>query len=461
MSRPERPRAAAETNRPGAVAARVKARPMPLSAVVFLMATMTGCAAQLPAPPATMAVASDEAYLPALQSLLDGYVRSGKMPGVVAAIGRGDAPPTFVSAGSIAQDGDAPPAGPDTLWRIYSMTKPVTAVAAMMLVEEGKLGLDQPISDLIPAFGQMHVLDSPATSLDSHPATTAITTRHLLTHSSGLAYQFLGKGPVYQAYKRLGLFGGRARGQEGEAQPPTLAGFADRAATLPLLAEPGTEWHYSISTDILGRVVEVASGLPLDRFVQTRILDPLGMRSTFWTVPEGETGRLSTNYLWAEDRLVPIDGGAGSEWVDPPRLPYGGSGLVSSARDYDRFLQMLAGGGEAGGVRILQPETVRLSLSNLLPEGVKISGNSAPDTARAEGFGAGGWVYLADVPGGVRSGTYGWFGAAGTIAFIDRKSRLRVTIMANYFPADKWPVHADVIRVLYSAPDRGRQDDSD
>ena len=176
------------------------------------------------------------------------------------------------------------------------------------------------------------------------------------------------------------------------------------------------------------------------------------MTSTFWTVPAGETARLSTNYAWVKDQMVPVDAGSQSEWVQPAKIPYGGSGIVSSARDYDRFLQMLAGEGKAGNIRILAPETVRLSLSNLLPEGVKVSGNNAPDTAKAEGFGAGGWVYLADVPEGVRAGTYGWFGAAGTIAFIDVKARLRVTVMANYFPADKWPVQDEVVRLLYPVP---------
>ncbi|MEH6790838.1 serine hydrolase domain-containing protein [Parasphingorhabdus sp.] len=427
-------------------------RPMPVkfAALVMMVAGTSGCAASLPAPPPAAAAAPDEVSVPALQSLLDGYVDSGKMPGIVVAIGRGDAPPTFVAAGAIANDADAPRVGPDSLWRIYSMTKPITAVATMMLVEEGRLELDQPISDFLPAFQAMRVLDAPATSLDNHPAAHAITVRHLLTHTSGLAYQFLGKGPIFDEYKRLGLFGGREKGRDRERQPSTLAEFADRAASVPLLAEPGTEWHYSISSDVLGRVVEAASEIPLDRFVQTRILQPLGMTSTYWTVPAGETARLSTNYAWVEGKMVPIDARSQTEWVKPAKIPYGGSGLVSSARDYDRFLQMLAGEGKAGNVRILKPETVRLSLSNLLPNGVKVSGNSAPDTAKADGFGAGGWVYLADVPEGVRAGTYGWFGAAGTVAFIDVKTRLRVTVMANYFPADKWPVQADVVRVLYS-----------
>ncbi|WP_417620196.1 serine hydrolase domain-containing protein [Parasphingorhabdus sp.] len=372
------------------------------------------------------------------------------MPGIVAAIGQGDAPPTFISSGRISDDADARPAGPDSLWRIYSMTKPVTAMAAMMLVEEGRLELDQPISDFIPAFGNMRVLEAPDHSLASRPAKQAITVRHLLTHTSGLSYQFLGPKTLRQEYDRLGLLGGRADAAGRERQPSTLEGFADRVATLPLLAEPGTQWNYSVGIDILGRVIEVASGMPFDRFVQMRILDPLGMKSTYWTIPASAAGRLATNYAWVEGRRVPVDPGASSDWLRPNGVTYGGSGLVSSARDYDRFLQMLAGHGCVDGVRLLDRETVTLALSNLLPPGVQRIGEGTPDTTAAEGFGAGGWVYLTDVPQGVRAGTYGWFGAAGTIAFIDPETNVRVTVMVNYFPATKWPVHSDIVRTIYA-----------
>lgn len=395
--------------------------------------------------------AAGDASLRAVQTLVEDYVRSGKAPGIVVAIGRGDAPPVFACAGRIADDPAAPVAGPDSLWRIYSMTKPMTAMAVMMLVEDGKIALDQPVSDFIPAFRTMRVLDAPESSLQSHPAQHAITVRHLLTHTSGLAYQIIGKGPLRQEYQRLGLLGGRADAEGSKAQPATLAEFADRLASLPLLAEPGTRWNYSVSLDVLGRVVEVASGMPFERFLETRLLRPLGLASTYWTVPQSRVERLSTNYYWSEDRRIPIDHGARSQWLTPPKVHYGGSGLVSSARDYDRFLQMLAGQGRIGGTRVLKPQTVRLALSNLLPAGVRLAGDGTPSTDRAEGFGAGGWVYLKDVPQGVRTGTFGWFGAAGTIAFIDPRSSLRVTVMTNYFPGDKWPLHSEVVKALYAA----------
>jgi CubicO group peptidase (beta-lactamase class C family) len=402
-------------------------------------------------------VADTAEPLRALQSLADDYAGSGKLPGIVIAFGRGDAPPSFASAGRASDDPDAPKAGPDTLWRIYSMTKPITALAAMMLVEEGRLSLDQPIGRHLPAFRSMRVLTDPDTSLESRPAQSPITVRHLLTHSAGLTYQFLGKGPLRHEYERLGLLGGRADPEASKRQPSTLAEFADRVAGLPLLAEPGTSWNYSVSTDVLGRLIEAAAGMPLERFVQTRLLDPLGMNSTYWTVPTSETGRLATSYAWVDGRWQPLDGGPKSEWLQPPKVYYGGSGLVSSARDYDRFLQMLAGCGRVGQVRVLRCGTVKLALSNLLPPGVKVVSSGTPDMPVAEGFGAGGWVYLADVPQGVRAGTYGWFGVAGTSAIIDPASGVRLTIMANYYLKNNWPLQQDAVKTVYAHMNRGAQ----
>lgn len=398
-----------------------------------------------------VAAAADDRSTAAVRAVLDDYVRSGKVAGIVVAIGHGDAAPVFLSAGRLAYDASAPAAGPDSLWRIYSMTKPITAMAVMMLVEQGKLTLDENVADVIPAFRNMRVAIAPDTSLDSRPAAHPITIRELLTHSSGLTYQIIGTGPLPQEYKRLGLLGGRAAGAAGDAQPASLAAFADRLAGVPLIAEPGTAWNYSVGLDVLGRVVEVASGEPFDRFVQKHILDPVGMTSTYWTVPAAETARMATAYGWAGEQHIPIDTGRDTNWLQLPKAPYGGSGLVSSARDYDRFLRMLAEGGSIDGHRVLKSETVALATSNLLPAGVHIVNDVSPAPVPAQGFGAGGSVYLTDVPGGVRAGTYGWFGAAGTIAFLDKKSGLRVTVMVNYFPAKKWPLYADVVRAIYTA----------
>ena len=399
-----------------------------------------------------------KSFLPTTQALFDGYVRDGKMPGIVAAFGIGDRPTLFVSSGRLATDPAAPLATQDSLWRVYSMTKPVTAMAAMILIEQGRIGLDDPVSKYIPAFRSMKVATAPETSLASVPAKTPITIRMLLTHTSGLTYNIIAKGALLKEYERLGILPAAVNAaiEPGmrRARPATLAAFADQVAKAPLIAQPGTAWNYSVGLDVMGRVIEVASGQPFDTFVNTRIFAPLGMTSSYWTVPQSEAGRLATNYAWTGELLAPLDPAATSVYLRPPSFPYGGAGLVMSARDYDRFLHMLADGGSLDGVRIMKPETVRLAMSNLLPAGVTFGGvggatGGASANAVSMGFGAGGSVYLADGPGGMPSkGTYGWGGAAGTVAFVDPVKRVRGTIMVNYFPADRWPVRQEAVRAL-------------
>ena len=397
------------------------------------------------------------AMLPATQGLFDGYVRDRRMPGIVGAFGWGDAPTTFVAAGRIADGTAAPLATADSLWRVYSMTKPVTAAAAMILLDDGKLRLDDPVSKYLPAFAHMRVLTHPDTSLASRPAARPITIRNLLTHTAGLGYTIVTRGPLLREYERLGILpaaiNAPVEAQMRRARPASLQAFADRVATLPLIADPGTRWSYSIGLDVMGAVIERASGVPFDRFVQARIFDPLGMRSSFWQVPASERGRLATNYVFTGATRAALDPGATSVFLQRPSFPYGGAGLVMSARDYDTFLHMLQNGGSLRGVPILKPRTAALMMSNLLPAGVTFGGvggeTGGTKGSVAMGYGAGGSVYLADAPGGFPSkGTYGWGGAAGTIAFVDRARGVRGTVMVNYFPADRWPVREQTAAAL-------------
>ena len=389
------------------------------------------------------------------QALASTYVKSGRIPSITAMIGHGDDRPFEVSAGRIDDAPAARFADPDSLWRVYSMTKPITAMAAMILVEEGRLKLDQPVGDIIPAFRHMRVQVSPA-SLQTRPATRPITIRHLMTHTAGLGYTIVTRGPLLDAYEKAGIVpftnDARTEARVRLTRPPTLAAFADRVATLPLIAEPGTRWSYSIGLDVLGAVIERASGMPFDRFLQTRLFDPLKMRSTYFTVPRAEAARLATGYALLGANRIPLDVGASSVYLTPPTFPYGGAGLVTSAADYDRFLHMLQNGGTLERVRVLRPETVRLAMSNLLPPGVIYpgAGSSTGGTTSAQGFGAGGSVSLADVPGGPGKGTYGWGGAAGTIAWVDPANRVRATIMVNYLPGDRWPLRAEFGRTIYA-----------
>jgi len=407
--------------------------------------------------PVTAAPVPSASLLPGTQALFDSYVADRKMPGIVGAFGMGDLPTVFVSAGHISNDPGAASAGPDSLWRVYSMTKPITAMAAMILIQDGKMTLDEPISDFIPAFKNMRVQLNENT-LDSRPATRPITVRNLLTHTAGLGYNIITKGPLLDDYNKHGITPGAINAQfEAQmrpARPTSLAEFADRVAAEPLIADPGTKWSYSIGLDLMGAVIEKASGMPFDRFVQTRILDPLKMNSTYWTVPQSEAGRLATNYTFVGGAMLPVDPGVGSLWLKPPSFPYGGAGLVMSARDYDRFLHMLQDGGTLDGVRVMKPETVALAMSNLLPPGVEFGGAVAntggQTTGPKMGFGAGGSVILESVPGGPSKGTYGWGGAAGTIAWVDPARHARGTVMVNYFPGEQWPLRADVGKALFA-----------
>ncbi len=393
--------------------------------------------------------------LPQTQKLFADYVAANKIPGVVGIIGHGNRPATVLAAGHIGDEPGAPLADRNSLWRVYSMTKPITAMAAMMLIEDGKMRLDQPVSDFIPEFKHMTVQISPD-SLDSRPATKPITIRNLLTHTAGLGYTIITRGPLLKAYEEAGITpftsDAKTETQNRLRRPATLKAFAEKVATLPLIAEPGTKWSYSIGLDVMGRVIEVASHQPFDTFLQKRIFTPLKMRSSYFTVPEGEAHRLATGYFLTGTGRVPLDPGATSIYLKPPTFPYGGAGLVTSASDYDRFLHMLQNGGTLDGVRVMKPATVKLAMSNLLPEGVTYGGAVAATggTTNAQGFGAGGSVVINSTPGGPAKGTYGWGGAAGTIAWVDPVNRARATIMVNYLPGDKWPLRAESTKTIYA-----------
>lgn len=388
------------------------------------------------------------AAYPATAAFIEGFVDRRELAGTLAAIGKGQGALDVFGAGTQAVDSARAVDG-DTIWRLYSMTKPVTGIAAMILIEDGKLKLDQPIADILPAFAKMKVQNTPDGSLtDVRDATTLITVRHLLTHTAGLGYGIVQKGPLRDAYNEQGILGGQVSrlpipGLPASKPAPSLAEFADRLAKLPLVHEPGTQWSYSVGLDLLGRVIEVVSGQPFDLFLKARLFDPLGMKSTGFQVAAADVGRLSTNYAPFGGALLPIDPATSSIYLDKPPIPYGGGGLVSTARDYDRFLAMLLGEGETDGVRILKPETARLAMSNLLPAGASTKNSFV----EGEGFGAGGRVSLPTSPTG--EGVFGWGGAAGTIGFVDRKRGCRVGGYAQYMPAEALPFQRDFGKNFY------------
>ncbi|MES2303514.1 MAG: serine hydrolase domain-containing protein [Pseudomonadota bacterium] len=396
-------------------------------------------------PRTAFASAAAEARFPAVSRLIESYVSSGKLSGMVAALGQGSsAAPLDIARGTLAKVSQTP-VDMDSLFRIYSMTKPITGMAAMMLVDEGKLRLDQPIADLIPAFAGMQVQVTPDGSItDLRPAKAQITVRHLLTHTAGLGYSIIQSGPLKDAYIKAGLVPGQASRLPVPGLAPvkplaSLAEFADVLATMPLVHEPGTTWSYSVGLDLLGRVIEIASGQPFDRFLEDRLFKPTGMTSTWFRVPESEVPRLTTNYAVAGGLLVPIDPAKTSIYLDQPPYPFGGAGLVSSPRDYDRFLAMLLGYGRIDGRQVMSEAAVRLGTSNLLPPGTDLSRSFI----KGNGFGAGGSVGL-----GEDAGTYGWAGAAGTVGFINYRTAIRAGIYTQYLPSEAYPVHREFAQAV-------------
>ena len=381
-------------------------------------------------------VAAVDADWPTVTALIERHVASRKVSGMIAALGWGDKAPGYIRRGREGFD-DRDVAGPDSLFRAYSMTKPVTGMMAMILIDEGKLGLDQPLADFAPEFARMQVALDPAKSLESRPATTLITVRHMLTHTAGFGYAVIGRNKVADELTRLGVNPGRVSrtpvpGFIGGAPTPEADEFLRRAATVPLVAEPGTRWSYSMALDVLGIILARAAGAKsFEALVTDRIFAPAGMKSSFFHVAGKDARRLTTNYALVGGVPLPIDRPATSVYRDPPPFAYGGSGLVTSPADYDRFLEMIVNKGVAGTRRVMSAAAVAMGTSNLLPDGA----DTANTFIAGNRFGAGGIV-----GSGVNAGLYGWSGAAGTIGYAQTRLGLRSGLYVQYMPSDQIPV---------------------
>lgn len=412
-----------------------------------------GAASALPAFPAWAQPA--EAW-PAVGRLVTSYVEARKVANMVAAVGHGQAEPTVIAAGVDSFTGTRR-SDLDSIYRIYSMTKPITGMATMMLIDEGKLGLDQPLHEILPKFRTMQVqkvYDGPITADNLEPASGPITIRQMLTHTSGLGYGIVQSGPIAEAFRERGVVPGLVTRLQAL---PVFRGtsvrgldlFADRLAEFPLVYQPGTRWSYSMGLDLMGRVIEVVAGQPFDRFLQERLFDPLGMADTHFQVPRSKAGRMTTSYFIANGNLVPIDLGTNSIFFDEPPMPFGGSGLCSTPRDYDRFLRMLGGLGTFAGTRVMSEAAVRLGTSNLLPTTVQ-PGDGGLDLSRY-GFGAGGRVGK-----GLLAGVYGWAGAAGTVGFVDVNSGLRGGLFTQYMPSTAYPLTEEFAEAMIGDALAGR-----
>jgi CubicO group peptidase (beta-lactamase class C family) len=378
---------------------------------------------------------------PNVAALADKYVSQRKVANMFLTFGWGRQPHSHTVGGGTLSLAKPAPVDENSLYRIYSMSKPITGMATMILIDEGKLGLDQPVHEILPAFRDMRVLVDPAGPLENTvPAERPITIRQLLTHTAGLGYQIISKGPLLAAYNANGLVGGRVSRAPIPGFPPVtpapgLEAWADRLAALPLMYQPATKWSYSCSIDLLGRVIEVASGMEFEAFLKARIFDPCGMDSTWMQVPASEAHRLTDNYGILGGNAFPIDPGPASVYLDKPEVPAGGGGLVSSPKDYDRFLRMLLNYGMIDGVRVMSEEAVRVGTSNLLPATVDTKGS----WMEGQGHGAGGRSV---------GQTFGWGGAAGTLAAVDFGLKLRSTLFTQYMPSEAYPIRDEFMAAL-------------
>ena len=382
--------------------------------------------------------ASTEAQWPQVTALLEHYVKARQVSGMVAALGWHDAPPQYIARGLEGFD-DKDPDGPQSLFRAYSMTKPLTGMAAMILIDEGKLKLDQPLADFAPEFAQMRVAVDPKVSLDAIPAKNQITVRHLMTHTSGLGYAVVGKNKVGEELRRLGVNPGlvtkrKLKGINDGPPVPSADQFLKLAASVPLVAEPGTKWSYSMGLDVLGLVIGRAAGMSFEAFLRERLLGPLGMTSSFFQVPASARGHLTTNYAYVSGRPLPLDRPQNSIYSEPVPFAFGGSGLVTSPVDFDRFLAMLVNLGMSDATRVMSAAAVRMGTSNLLPATADLSGT----WIAGQQFGAGGVVGT-----GKDEGLYGWAGAAGTMGYAQMKLGLRTSLYVQYMPQEKLPINKE------------------
>ncbi len=352
----------------------------------------------------------------------------------------------------------------DTMVRIFSMTKPITSVAMLSLYEQGLYRLEDPVSAYIPSFSDLRVWEDG--NLDNYTTRfpeREMTIRDLLTHTSGLTYGFMKRHPVDALYRRNGIDGGGAKLEE----------WVETLATLPLLFSPGSQWSYSVATDVLGRLVEVLSGQPFDSFLSKQIFEPLGMSDTGFTVADDKADRLAALYTVpslspfamppaedggaGDDKMLVDDGGPSSQWRQGQQFLSGGGGLVSTIGDYHRFTSMLLGGGALDGNRVLGRKTIDYAASNHLPGGGDLASMGqavfSETTYDGIGFGLGFSVVIDPAASQVINspGGYGWGGAASTLFWVDPVEELAVIGLTQLLPSSAYPIREELRPLVYSA----------
>lgn len=400
-----------------------------LAAIAGALLSGAAAARELPsADPASVGLSAER--LERVTRAIAAAVNDGEVAGAVALIQR-RGQIAYIESFGMADFEAARLMQPDDLFRIASMTKPVTSVAVMMLYEEGRLRLDDPVARHLPEFDrEMLVVSTSDEGFEFEPAERPVTVRDLLTHTSGIGYRFMGAEPLTSLYAEAGIV-------DGLDSVLSNAELVDRLATMPLAHQPGEAWTYGLNTDVLGHLVERVSGQSLARFLDESLFSPLAMDDTSFVVPAGKQARLAAVYRKDDDGLSRLPAGLIEDGpvVFSVDYPYtgtrfsGGAGLVSTARDYARFLQMLVNGGELDGVRVLGPKTVELITSDQTSRLGVESFDGLP-------FGLG----FAIDPGPAASGrigspgSFGWGGFFNTDAWADPEEQLVAVVLMQHYP---------------------------
>jgi CubicO group peptidase (beta-lactamase class C family) len=387
------------------------------------------------------------------------YIDTGRFPGFSLLIAR---------AGKVAHlsfQGEARPGvamDADTIVRIFSMSKPITSVALLSLYEEGEFRLDAPVSSFIPSWAELRVFgDGTAANHSTVFPEREMTVHDLMTHTSGLTYGFMARHPVDSLYRRASIDGGGGR---------KLEDWVEELGRLPLLFSPGSEWSYSVATDVLGRLVEIIGGQSFDRFLAERIFEPLGMADTSFSVADDAAHRLAANYAVpalspfplpegadGELKIMIDDAGPDSPYRSPPTFLSGGGGLLSTIGDYHRFTQMLLQGGQLNGSRVLGRKTVEYATANHLPGGKDLAQMGQPvfSETRYDGVGFGLGFSVAQDPMATQvissPGEYAWGGAASTLFWIDPVEELTVIGLTQLMPSSAYPIRQELKALIYAA----------
>jgi CubicO group peptidase (beta-lactamase class C family) len=375
------------------------------------------------------------------------YIDTGRIHGCQILVARKGCPALFQSYGLKEAERSLAIAD-DTIFRIYSMTKPITSIALMQLYERGLFQLNDPVHRVIPEWRDHRVyVSGEGASMKTEAVKAPMTFRHVLSHCSGLTYGN-SPHPVDQEYQRLGV-----RRSDGE----TLNSFVQKLAGVPLRYQPGEKWLYSLATDVCGYLVEALSGLPFDEYLQKYIFDPLDMADTAFQVAPEKLDRFAANYQRRKDKTLKlIDAPEHSAYRHKPDFVSGGGGLTGTTRDYYRFCEMLRGGGQLDGVRIIGSRTLNLMTQNHLPRGYDLTemamGSFSETAYEGVGFGLGFAMTLGKVESGqVASGDYYWGGAASTIFWVDPLEEITVVFMTQLMPSATFNFRGQLKNIIYGA----------